>query len=444
MKKTIVVGVSSGIAAYKVVDLVSLLRKKGFEVHVVMTTAATQMIDPSEFIKASRQKVYTTLYPPEFNYQEVLKKREVEHIKLADNSDLIVVAPATANIIAKIAHGVADDFLTTIILAISADKVLICPSMNVNMWYNSFVQENLGRLSKQGFHILHPDAGALACGYTGIGRLADIGKIEKEINHLLKIKDQLKGKKIIVTAGGTSEPIDAVRVITNRSSGKMGSAIAQECYIRGADVLLLKSQSAVETNKLKDTSGVARRDSPDGGGIRIKTFETGKELSDLIKKHIKSYDIMFHVAAVSDFTAVILRSDSDSRIDSGQARMTTDKKLDSRESMSLRLRPAPKILHQIKTWNPRIKLIGFKAVYKEKEKDLIKIGLDKLKESNSDFIIVNDVGREGIGFSVDDNEVYIISSKGLVVKIDKAPKIEVARKILDSIFPTRIFPTRGV
>lgn len=404
-KKKIIIGVSSGIAAYKVVDLVSLLRKKEFEVHVVMTAAATQMISPTEFIKASRQKVYTTLFPADFNYQEVLKNKEVEHIKIADTSDLIVIAPATANIIAKIAHGIADDFLTTIISASRPNKVLICPSMNVNMWYNAFVQENLGRLSKHGFHILHPDTGALACGYTGIGRLADIGKIEKEINHILKIKNQLAGVRIIVTAGGTSEPVDAVRVLTNRSSGKMGLSIAHECRARGAEVLLMRAKTSVTA----------------APQFTEKTFETSKQLYDLLKKHINNYDIIFHVAAVSDFTTQSI----------------LDKKLGSSTELTLRLKPAPKILHVLKSWNPKIKVIGFKAVYNEKEKDLIKIGLVKLKASHSDYIMVNDVSKEGIGFAVDDNEVYIISPKGLVVKIEKAPKTIVARKILDHIFNLR-------
>ncbi|MBI4990874.1 bifunctional phosphopantothenoylcysteine decarboxylase/phosphopantothenate--cysteine ligase CoaBC [Candidatus Gottesmanbacteria bacterium] len=436
MKYTIVIGVSSGIAAYKIVDLIKILKYKNIEIEVIMTNTAVKIFGVEMFEKAAGKKVYTDLVPDGFDYREVLKKREVEHIKLADAASLFVIAPATANIIGKIAAGIADDFLTTTILATEA-PVLVCPSMNIHMWENPIVQKNLDELKKLGYFILHPDSGQLACGYEGVGRLAHPQKIAEEILRLLYEKEKLKGKKIIITAGGTSEPIDAVRTITNRASGKMGTAIAQECYLRGADVLLLKSKTAVGTNAPQDTSGVASwkfdpgsllreldpgsyrgHDSPDGGVIKIEIFETAKNLEELIKKYIKNYDILFHTAAVSDFLPEKI----------------IDKKLDSQKPVVLKLRPAPKILHQIKSWNKKIKLVGFKAVYKLEEKELIDAGIKKLKESNSDYIIVNDVGKEGVGFGVDTNEVYIVSPKGFLVKIPKASKKEVARKILDYIF----------
>lgn len=401
MKQSIVIGISSGIAAYKILDLIKLLRERGTEVYVMMTQNAAKMISPSEFEKVSGHKVFINLFPERFDFREILKKREVEHVKLADSASLIVIAPATANIIGKIAHGLADDFLTTTILATEA-PVLLCPSMNIHMWNNPVLKENLDKIRSLGYQILSPGEGKLACGYDGIGRLPEPEIIAKEIFYLLEKKSRLKGKKIIVTAGGTLEPIDAVRVITNRASGKMGVALAEECYLQGADVLLLRSQNSVSGRY----------------NIREEIFETAQELSDLIKNNVKNCDILFHTAAISDFLP----------------EKTLDKKLDSQKPIILKLIPAPKILHQIKSWNKKIELIGFKAVYKEDDKNLIKIGLQKLKDSSSDFIIVNDVGKEGIGFGVDDNEVYIVSPKGLVAKIDKASKKEVARKILDYIF----------
>lgn len=417
MKHTVVIGISSGIAAYKIVDLIKILRNKNIDVEVIMTATAVLMFGKEMFEDVSGKKVYSSLIPKDFDYRQVLKNREVEHVKLADNAPLFVIAPATANIIGKLAHGIADDFLTTAVMATSS-PVLICPSMNVHMWENPILQENLEKLQSRGYFIMEPDSGELACGYQGVGRLAEPEIIAGEIIRLLNKKNTLKGRKIIVTAGGTSEPIDAVRTITNRASGKMGAAIAEECYKRGAEVLLLKSKTVVGTNAPQDTSGVTRRGSPDGGGMKIKVFETSADLEQLIEKHVKNYDTLFHTAAVSDFVPS----------------EKLDMKLDSGKSFVLKLKPAKKIISRIKKWNPKIKLIGFKAVYKLQEKELIETGIKKSKDSNSDYIIVNDVGKEGVGFAVDTNEVYIISPKGLVAKIEKDTKKEVAGKILDLIF----------
>lgn len=431
---TVVVGISSGIAAYKIVDLIRILKDKGISVEIIITANAVSMFGKGMFEKAAGKRVHTDLIEKGFDYKEVLKNREVEHIKIADSASLFVIAPATANIIAKLACGIADDFLTTTILAATA-PVLICPSMNVHMWENPLFRENLNRLKALNFLIMSPDKGELACGYEGVGRLAAPEKIAQEILKILTLKKNLKAKKIMVTAGGTAEPIDAVRTITNRASGKMGVAITEECIKQSAEVLLLCTIQAINHIKLpwreksKDTSEVTRRGSSDGGGIRqenrlmIELFETSSDLERLIKKHIRNHDVLFHTAAVSDFVP----------------EEKPDVKLDSGKPFSLKLSPAPKILHKIKSWNPKIKLIGFKAVYKLPEKELINVGIRKLKESGSDYIIVNDVGREGVGFSVDTNEVYIIhqaQGRALSVKkIHKAPKKEIAEKILNFIFP---------
>jgi phosphopantothenoylcysteine decarboxylase/phosphopantothenate--cysteine ligase len=377
------------------------LRKREFEVIVVMTDSATKMIPPADFEKVSGNKVFTTLFPAGFHYQQVLKKQEVEHIGVADKADLFVVAPATANVCAKIAHGIADDFLTTAILATQA-PVLVCPSMNVHMWENPVVQENIHLIQKRAIRILHPDSGALACGYNGVGRLASIEKIEAEIMHMLAYSKRLKGKKIIVTSGGTSEPIDAVRMITNKSSGKMGVALAEACFAQGADVLLFRSLNSVDTNY----------------PMKKETYETGEDLKYLVIKYVRSYDCIIHNAAVSDFVPA----------------ESFSKKIDSRKPFTLRLETTVKILSQIKKWNPRIKLVGFKAVYKETEKNLLKKGMEKLAQSTADYIIVNDVGRKGVGFGVDDNEVSILSPKGCVKKIEKASKKIIAEHIINTIF----------
>lgn len=215
-KTVVVIGISSGIAAYKILDLIKILKAGDCEIYVIMTKHAAMMVDSEEFAKISGHKVYIDLFPKGFDYRKVLKTREVEHIQLADSASLFIIAPATANIIAKIAVGVADDFLTTSLLATIA-PVFIYPSMNPHMWSNPIVQENIKKLKQIGYHIFSPATGLLACGYQGMGRLPDVKFIAEEIFQFLKQENKLKGKKIIVTAGGTVEEIDKVRVITNKA-----------------------------------------------------------------------------------------------------------------------------------------------------------------------------------------------------------------------------------
>ena len=240
MEKTVLIGVGSGIAAYKVLDLIKELKNEGLDIFVIMTQSAMKMISPSEFEKATGNKVCTDLFEENFNYKDVLEKRKVEHIELADRADLMVIVPATANLIGKLAYGLSDDFLTTTALAVTS-PILVCPSMNVNMWNNPLVKQNVSLLRNNGYQIVEPSSGMLACGYEGKGRLEDVKIIKEEIIRQLNKTDSLKGKKVIVTAGGTIEKIDDVRYITNKSSGKMGVAIAEECYLRGAQVLLLRA-----------------------------------------------------------------------------------------------------------------------------------------------------------------------------------------------------------
>lgn len=398
MKKNILIGVSSGIAAYKILDLIKLLKNEGHEVFVIMTKGATEMFPSHDFEKASGNKVLTNLFEKNFNYKEVLKNKKVEHIELADKTDIMVIAPATANIIGKLSAGIADDFLTTTALAVTA-PIIICPSMNVNMWKNPLVQENLSKLRSVGYQVIEPTSGMLACGYEGVGKLENIEIIKNEILKQINRTDSLKGKKVIITAGGTNEKIDEVRSITNRSSGKMGIALAEECYLRGADVLLLRAKNSVKPRYL----------------IKEKIFETAQDLLYLIKVNIKDADLFFQVAAVSDFKV-------DKQING---------KLSSDRPVGLKLVPQIKIIDQIKKFLPKTKLIAFKAEYGLSEKELVNSGLKKLKESKADFVIANDISRKDRGFESDDNEVYIILKNEKVKKISLRSKREIAKQIMD-------------
>ncbi|MEK7522061.1 MAG: bifunctional phosphopantothenoylcysteine decarboxylase/phosphopantothenate--cysteine ligase CoaBC [Patescibacteria group bacterium] len=400
MKKNILIGVTSGIAAYKVLDLIKLLKNERHEVFVVMTKGATEMISPWDFEKASGNKTYINLFEKNFDYKEVLKNRKVEHIELADKTNMMVIAPATANIIAKLAHGIADDFLTTTTLAVTA-PIIICPSMNVNMWRNPIVQENLSKLRSVGYQVIEPTSGMLACGYEGVGRLENVEIINKEIIKLLKRNDSLKGKKIIITAGGSVEKIDEVRSITNKSSGKMGVAIAEECYLRGADVLLLRAKNSVKPRYL----------------IKEKIFETAEELLQLIKVNIKNTDLFFQVAAVSDF-----------KVD-----QQVKGKIPSDNFVNLKLISQIKIVDQIKKLSPKATLIAFKAEYGLSEKDLIKEGQKKLQESKADYVIANDISQKDRGFESDDNEVYVISKDKSVKKIAFTSKRKIAKQIIEFV-----------
>ncbi len=393
----IIVGVTSGIALYKVVDLVRLLRKNS-DVNVIMTEHSTKLIDPKEFEKASGNEVAVKLFQEGFNYKRYIKnKAYIKHISLADKADIIVIAPATANVIAKLANGIADDLLTTTVLASKAD-VVVCPSMNCKMWDNPITKNNVQRLKKLNFHIIEPDYGELACGYKGKGRLPSIESIEKFIIGLINKKNQLKGKRIIVTAGGTVEAIDDVRVITNRSSGKMGMAIAEEAHRRGAKVTLIRGNTTVEPGYLffKDLK-----------------IESVGELESMIKKNVRNNDIIVHAAAVSDFTV-----------------KKSGKKLDSKKKLTLNLIPTTKIIDEIKRLNPKVKLVGFKAESSVSRTKLIEKAYKKLKESKADFFVANDVGKDDI-FGSYESKVFIVNKNDRMTKYLKGTKKEIAGKIID-------------
>ena len=399
--KTIVIGITGGIACYKVLDLIKELKTFGSSAHVIITEHATQFVDIEDFEKASGNEVQTKLFDPKLNYIDYIKKNKpIKHISLADIADLFIICPATANVIGKIVNGIADDLLTTSITATIA-PVLICPAMNVKMWKNPIVQDNVKKLKKLNYHFVEPEYGELACGYKGVGRLANLKNIFDRIELLLKSRYKLKGKKILVTAGATFEEIDPIRVITNKSSGKMGTNIAEQAYLKGAGVILLRGQNSVEPNY----------------NLTEEKFTSVNDLHNKIKKYIKKSDIIIHSAAVSDFAI----------------NNKTNAKIKSSKKLHLELAPTTKIFEKLKKLNKRIFLVGFKAEHDVTKNILIKSAYKILKKANADLVVANDVGKEGRGFDVDTNEVFIVDKNKNVEHIELADKRVVADRVLDAI-----------
>ncbi|MBI1935588.1 bifunctional phosphopantothenoylcysteine decarboxylase/phosphopantothenate--cysteine ligase CoaBC [Candidatus Woesearchaeota archaeon] len=401
INKNVVIGITGGIACYKSIDLIRELRDKGANVHVIMTEHSTHLVGIKDFEKASGNEVQTTLFHPKIDYKDYIKKNKpIKHISLADIADLFLICPATANIIGKIANGIADDLLSTSIIATIA-PVLVCPAMNVKMWKNPIVQGNVKKLKNHNYHFAEPEYGELACGYKGVGRLANLKKIIDRIQLLIKQRNDLKRKRILVTSGATFEEIDPVRIITNKSSGKMGTSIAEQAYLRGADVLLLRGYSSVEPNY----------------DINEEKFTTVNDLFDKIKKNIKDMDIMIHCAAVSDF----------------EVNEKKGEKIKSSSELHLELSPTTKIFEHLKKLNKKIFLVGFKAEYKFSKDKLINSAFNLLKSADADLVVANDVGRKNAGFEVDTNEVFVVDRKKKVEHIKLADKRIVGDRLLDII-----------
>ena len=399
--KNIVIGVTGSIACYKVLDLIKKLRRLKANVHVIMTKNATKLVDVKDFEKASGNKVQAEMFDPGVDYKSYIKKNNpIKHISLADIADLFLICPATANIIGKIANGIADELLSTSVMATNA-SVLICPAMNVKMWKNSILQENADKLRKLRYEFIDPEYGILACGYKGIGRLANLDRIVERIKTTIERRNDLKGKKILVTAGATSEEIDPVRIITNKSSGKMGVYIAEDAFLRGADVTLIRGINSIEPNyHFKD--------------IKVHSV---KDLFNTIKNNIKDKDVMIHAAAVSDFTI----------------NNKSKNKIKSNENLHLELTPTTKIFENIKKIRKNILLIGFKAEYNVGKKVLVDRAYDLLKSANANIVVANDVGKKDVGFNTETNEVYIIDKNKKVKHLKLADKRIIGNKILDNI-----------
>ncbi|MEK6983622.1 MAG: bifunctional phosphopantothenoylcysteine decarboxylase/phosphopantothenate--cysteine ligase CoaBC [Nanoarchaeota archaeon] len=399
--KTIVIGVTGGIACYKALDLIKELRKLGSTVHVVMTENATHLADFKDFEKASGNEVQSSLFHPKINYIGYIKKNKpIKHITLADIANLFLICPATANIIGKIANGIADDLLSTSITATIA-PVLICPAMNVKMWKNPIVKENVKKLRKLNYNFVEPEYGDLACGYKGVGRLANFRKILDRTELLLKQRSDFKDVRILVTAGATIEEIDPVRIITNKSSGRMGTWIAEQAFLRGADVTLLRGYNSIEPNY----------------SLKEEKFTTVNDLHNKIAGHIRNADIVIHSAAVSDFT-----------INNKKAT-----KIKSNKELHLELAPTTKIFEKLKKMNNKIFLVGFKAEHNVNKTILINRAYELLESASANLVVANDVGKKGRGFDVDTNEVFVVDRNKMVEHIRLADKRIVADKILDFI-----------
>ncbi len=387
--KKIILGVSGGIAAYKSVELLRLIVKEEARVRVVMTRAATAFVGPMTFETLSGGPVLTDLF-------EENGASEIRHISWAEEADAVVIAPATANIIAKLTHGIADDPLTTLLLAVQT-PVLICPSMNVRMYQNPITQENLKRLQLFGFHVLQPESGPMACGDNGPGRLPEPQTIVEHLRRVISPKD-LEGESLLITAGPTQEPMDPVRFLSNPSSGKMGFALAKAACRRGAKVVLI--------------SGPTPLDSP--SGVKVIRVRTAKEMEEAVLQYFDSASIIIKAAAVSDYRPVEV---------SGQ------KMKKGSENLVVELCRTPDILKRVGEIKEGRVLVGFAA----ETENVVENAETKLKEKNLDLIVANDVTRPDSGFGADTNRVTLIFRDGRGESFPLMSKEAIADLILDKV-----------
>ena len=388
--KKIILGITGGIAAYKACDVVRRLKKLGAQVIVVMTENAQKFITPLTFETLSGNEVVTETFPER-------RFVGVRHVDLAGWTDLILIAPATANIIGKIKSGIADDILTTIVISSKA-PVLMAPAMNVNMYENPIFQENLSCLQKLGYKFVEPEVGELASGIVGKGRLAEPETIAGEVVKILIKEKDLEGKSIVVTASRTEEPLDPIRYLSNRSSGKMGYAIAQEAYERGAKVTLI--------------SGPSNLTPP--SGLNFIPVRTAQEMLSAVRCAFKKADALIMASAVSDFSPTLI---SKEKIKKG------------RKEIVLKLRHTVDILKEMGKQKKEKVLVGFSL----ETEDEIKNAKKKLAEKNLDLIVVNNPNVPGAGFEVNTNQVTLIDKRGKIEKLPLLSKKEVAGKILDKV-----------
>ena len=390
--KKIALGVTGGIAVYKAVDLVSRLRKQGAEVRVIMTEHAQQFVTPLTFKEISGNKVAVSMWDSnqEFN---------VEHISLANWADAFVVAPATANILAKMANGIADDLLSTTLLAAQA-PIIVCPAMNTGMYQNPITQENIAKLEAHGVTVMPPAVGYLACGVSGPGRLPEPQQIVEFIDDFFAKKDgDMVGLKVLVTAAGTREPIDPVRFVGNRSSGKMGYAIAQMAAQRGAEVLLVTGPSALPIP-------------PNVKGVKV---ETTNEMLEAVMEAYDKMDVVIKAAAVADYRP---RDVADQKI---------KKKTD--DALTVVMDKNPDILKELGARKAHQVLVGFAA----ETQNLLDNAREKIVKKNLDMIVANDVTAAGAGFNTDTNIVKFLYPSGEVRSLEQMAKTEVANLLLDAV-----------
>ncbi len=380
----IIIGVTGGIACYKAIQLAK--RLINHDIEFILTRSAEKLISKKEFKKIAN--THTELFHNGWNYKDYLSRQKTEHISLADKADLFVIFPATANIIGKIANGIADDLLSTSIMATNAPK-LICPAMNCKMWKNEIVQENVSKLKRLGYHFIEPESGRLACGYDGIGRLADTSVAAEAIEKLLE-KD-LKGKKLIVTAGPTIEEIDPVRVLSNKSSGKMGYSIAEQAALRGADVRLISGPTSL----------------PIPGNVDFTAVNSSNEMRKEILRTYDRADAVVMAAAVADFKPV-----------------KEKRKIKKRDTLTFRLRKNIDILGELGEKKKKQVLAGFAL----ETENLVRNAKNKMKAKNLDLIIANKAET----LSADRSD-FVLIKKGQIRKFRNISKRQIADKILDEL-----------
>jgi len=395
----IALGVSGGVAAYKAAEIVRLLQDRGIRVQVVMTRAAQEFIRPLTFASLSGEKVITDMFGSESGTGPANVESAIEHIAVAQSIDALVVVPATADVLARFAQGIANDFLSTLYLATTA-PVVVAPAMNVNMWNHEATQANLEILRKRGVRIVEPGEGYLACGMTGSGRLAENETIVAAVMEALGASQDLAGETVLVTAGPTREKIDPVRYLTNRSSGRMGYAIAEAALRRGARVLLVSGPTAI--------------DAP--GASELTQVETAEEMLAAVLKLLHESTVVIKTAAVADF----------------RPKAAAGQKIKRKGEMKLELEPTTDILAEVARRKTKQIVVGFAA----ETENVLENARKKLASKSLDAIVVNDVSREGVGFDSDRNAVTIISQSE-VVEVPETSKWEVAHRVLDQVVKLR-------
>ena len=386
--KTILIGITGGIAAYKICSLIRLFKKSKANVRVVVTPSALNFVTKLTLQTLSDNEVYVE------NFE--IDEYKPGHISLADEADIMVIAPATANTIAKIANGICDNLLTSIACAFKK-PILLAPAMNTGMWENPFVQENINKLLNNGYHILNPDSGFLACGTNGTGRMVEVEDIYEKTSEILANKQILKGKKILITAGGTKEKIDPVRYISNCSSGKMGIALADCAFEMGADVTLV---STFAINK----------------PYKNVVTESAQEMEKVVKTELQVQDCVIMAAAVADYR---IKNYSEQKMKKG-----------NEDNLTLELTKNPDILKEISAMESNAMIVGFCA----ESENLLDNAKIKIQKKGCDYLIANDISRKDIGFSSDMNEVYILDKNLNISHIDRDTKSNIAKKILEKVF----------
>lgn len=401
----IALGVCGGIAAYKACEVVRLLQDQGIRVQVVMTAAAQEFVRPLTFAALSGEKVITGLW--ESGGAQPNLDSAVEHISVAQSIDALVVAPCTADTLAKFAHGQADDFLSTLYLATPA-PVVLAPAMNVEMWQHPATQENLQTLRQRGVRIVEPDSGYLACGMVGAGRLADPETIASAALAILEVIRDFAGETVLITAGPTREPVDPVRFLGNRSSGKMGYALAEAALRRGAKVIVVSGPVALEPP----------------AGVELVSVETAEEMRNAVLARAPGASIIIAAAAVSDF----------------RLRSVAQQKIKRNGPMTLDLEATPDILAELATRRRAEQLlVGFAA----ETQNAVENGRLKLRKKGLDAIVVNDVSKPGIGFDSDRNEVTILTPDS-EVSLPETSKSKIAHRILDVVLKLKTHPGRAI